>query len=141
MCEKCLAAHESWPANKKHSMISIKELTQPENQARMRRKPYCMKDENNTLKFYCKTCRELVCTHCMVLNHIKQNHSCLAIEEVAEKQKEELRFSCVVLDEKLAEGNEAIKVIRNIMHEIENNAKKVTAQIIRRKQQVLEEVT
>ena len=140
MCVKCFEAHESWPVNKKHSVLSINELSEPENQAKMRPKFYCEKHENKTLKFYCETCKELICTHCMVLNHVKQNHSCLSIGDVADKQREMLRSGFAVLNKELTEGNEALEAIYNVTEFLENNAKKVKAQIIEQKEEILKAV-
>ena len=140
MCEKCFEAHESWPVNKKHSVLSINELTESENQAKIRPKLYCEKHENKTLKFYCETCKELICTHCMVLNHVKQNHSCLSIGDVADKQREMLRSGFALLSKELTEGNEALETIYNVTEFLENNANKVKAQVIEQKEEILKAV-
>ena len=141
MCEKCLASHEIWPANKKHIVLSTNELTQPEHHTKIKAKLSCKRHKNKTLKFYCQTCKELICTHCMVLNHIKQNHSCLSIDEVADKQREALRLGCAIFNEKLAECNEALVAICNAIHLLEDNTKKMKAKIIQQKQQILQIVT
>ena len=140
MCEKCLVYHDIWPPNKKHTVLSLSELTQHENQTKIKAKLYCKKHKNKTLKFYCETCKELICTHCMVLNHIKQNHSCLSIDEVADKQREALRLGCATLNNKLAEGNEALVAICNAIHLLEDNTKKIKAKIIQQKQEILQTV-
>ncbi len=58
----------------------------------------------------------------MVLTHIKQNHSCVSVEEVAQKQRKMLESSCVTLDEKLTEGNKALNNISGVMKSLERNA-------------------
>ena len=58
----------------------------------------------------------------MVLTHIKQNHSCVSVEEVAQKQREILESSCATLDEKLSEGNKALNNISGVMKSLERNA-------------------
>jgi sugar-specific transcriptional regulator TrmB len=58
----------------------------------------------------------------MVLTHIKQNHSCVSVEEVAQKQREILKSSCATLDEKLSEGNKALNNISGVMKSLEENA-------------------
>jgi uncharacterized protein YjbJ (UPF0337 family) len=57
----------------------------------------------------------------MVLTHIKQNHSCVSVEEVAEKQREILESSCATLDEKLSEGKKALNNISGVMKSLEEN--------------------
>ena len=58
----------------------------------------------------------------MVLTHNKQNHSCVSVEEVAQKQREILESSCATLDEKLSEGNKALNNISGVMKSLEENA-------------------
>ena len=71
---------------KDHDVLSVEELSNPQSQVKMRSKLlYCVKHKDKILEFYCETCKELSCLHCMVLNHIKQNHSCVSVEEIAQK--------------------------------------------------------
>ena len=58
----------------------------------------------------------------MVLTHNKQNHSCVSVEEVAEKQREILKSSCATFDEKLSEGKKALQNISGVMKSLEENA-------------------
>ena len=58
----------------------------------------------------------------MVLTHNKQNHSCVSVEEVAEKQREVLKSSCATFDEKLSEGKKALQNISEVMKCLEENA-------------------
>ena len=57
MCENCSKCHARWPANKKHTVLSINELNSPEGQAKIKSKLYCKKHQDKTLKFYCETCK------------------------------------------------------------------------------------
>ena len=86
MCQKCSASHDIWPANKNHDALSVEQLRDPESQAKIRRKLYCLKHEDKILEYYCETCKELCCIDCVVLNHSKQNHSCLAMRKITPKQ-------------------------------------------------------
>ncbi len=74
----------------------------------------------------------------MVLTHIKQNHSCVSVEEVAQKQREILKSSCVTLDEKLSEGNKALNNISGVMKSLEENASATLLKIQQQMDNVLE---
>ena len=76
----------------------------------------------------------------MVLTHIKQNHSCVSVEEVAEKQREILKSSCATLGEKLSEGNKALDNISGVMKSLEENAIAVKDKIKRQKENVVKTV-
>ena len=121
-------------------MLSVEELGNPESQGKMRRKLYCLKHEHKILEYYCQTCKELCCIDCVVLNHTKSNHSCVAMREVAQKQKETLQSSCATFDEKLSEGKEALNNICEVMKSLEKNAKTAKHQIKEQKENILKVV-
>ncbi len=139
MCKNCSEWHDKFLKN--HDVLSLQELSNPENHMKMRRKVFCMKHEDKILEFYCETCREICCIHCLVLNHQKQNHSCVALSDVTQKEKEILQSSCTTLDEKLSEGNEALNNICEVMKSLEKNAKTAKDQIKEQKENILKIVT
>ncbi len=137
MCKKCSEWHKTWPANKSHNVLSVHELSNPECQGKMRKKLYCGKHEDEVLKYYCETCKELSCIDCVVLNHQKPNHSCVAVSEMAKKRKETLQSSCTTLDEKLCEGKHALNNICEVIKSLEKNAKTAKDQIKKQKENIL----
>ena len=137
MCKNCSKWHNSWPANKKHNVLSVEELSNPKSQAKMRKKLLCNKHEDQVLKIFCQTCNDLYCIYCMSSNHLKQNHSWAPVNDVAQKQKETLQASCAILDEKLSEGKEALSNICEVMKSLEKNAKTAKDQIKEQKEKIL----
>ncbi len=141
MCKKCSEWHDTWPPIINHNVLSVQELGNPESQGKMRKKLYCLEHEDEVLKYYCETCEELCCIDCTVLNHQKQNHSCVAVSGLAKKRKETLQSSCATLDEKLSEGKEALNNICEVMKSLEKNAKTAKDQIKEQKENILKIVT
>jgi vacuolar-type H+-ATPase subunit I/STV1 len=141
MCQKCSDFHDSWSLLKNHDVLSVQEVSNAESQVKMRSKLYCMKHKDEVLKYYCETCKELSCIDCVVLNHQKPNHSCVAVSEITQKQRETLQSSCTTLDEKLAEGKEALNNICEVMKSLERNAKTAKDQIKEQKETILKTVT
>ena len=138
LCRKCLTEfHDFWPGNKKHNVLSVEKRGIPDCQINVRKKLYCNKHEDNALEIFCETCKELCCIHCMSANHLKQNHSCVTVNEVAEKQKETLESSCRTIDEKLSEGKKALHNICDVMKSLEKNAKTAKDQINEQKENIL----
>ena len=137
MCKTCTDSHDSWF---NHDVVSVDELSNPASQVKMRSKLYCVKHKGEVLKYYCETCKELCCIDCVVLNHQKPNHSCLAVSEIAEKQRETLGVTCTTLDEKLSERKEALDNIRDKMESLEKNAKTAKGQIKKQKENILKRV-
>ncbi len=141
MCEKCSELHDFWPSNKIHKVISAQKVDNSEShEGNTKKKIHCTKHEDKVLEIYCETCKELCCIRCMFSIHTKQNHSCVEVNEIAQKQKETLQSSCAALDEKLSEGKKALNNICEVMKSLEKNAKTVKDQIIEQKENILKVV-
>ena len=140
MCEKCSHYHSIWPVMKDHDVISVEELSNPKSQVKTRSKLYCIKHKDKILEFYCETCKELSCMHCMVLKHTKQNHSCVSVEEIEQKQREILHRSCVTLDGRVSVGKEALNAISEAMKWLETSANDAKKQINTQKEKMLKNV-
>ncbi|XP_028413796.1 E3 ubiquitin-protein ligase TRIM56-like [Dendronephthya gigantea] len=137
-CKRCSTSHDSWMRN--HDLLSVEELGTPESHVKMKAKLYCAKHEGEMLKYYCKTCRELSCIDCVVSDHIqKPNHVCVAVSD-AQWQKKSLQSRSEILDEKLTEGNQALKNICEVMKSLETNAKSAKDQIEEQKQKLSKNV-
>ena len=138
MCSKCSEEHEKWL--KDHDTLSLEELSNSLSEVKIKRKIYCMKHKEEFLKYFCETCKELCCIDCVVLNHHKKDHSCVAVNELAQKQREKLQSSCTTLDEKVSEGKKALKNICEVMKTLEKNAKTTKDQIKEEKENILKMV-
>ncbi|XP_028396165.1 E3 ubiquitin-protein ligase TRIM56-like [Dendronephthya gigantea] len=143
-CKKCSDAHGSWLVTMKqasHDVLSMEELTNPESQVKIKRKLYCVKHEGEMLKYYCETCKELCCIDCVVLNHQKPEHSCMAVSGDAQKQRETLQSSSMILDKKVSEGKGALKNVCEVMKALKKNAESAKDQIEEQKQKILKIIT
>ena len=111
LCGECLTIHGNWLAFKKHTVFTMEELIKPENQdkTRVTESIFCEKHENETLKYYCESCKRFACIHCVLLEHNKEGHSYLSTEEVAKKKTELLKSSSSFLNVQLKEGSDAVK--------------------------------
>ena len=137
MCEKCSEWHDSWPNNKNDNVLCLQELSNPKSQIKMRRKISCTEHQDELLKYFCETCKELCCIDCVVLNHQKPKHSCVAVSKMAQKQRETLQSTCTTIDEKLSEGKEALNNICEVIKSLEKNAKTAKDQIKKQKENIL----
>ena len=144
LCKKCSDSHDSWLVTMKqsnHNVLSVQELINPVSQVKIKRKLYCVKHEGEILKYYCETCKELCCIDCVVLNHQKPEHSCMAVSGDAHKQRETLQSSSAILDEKVSEGKNALKNVCEVMNALKRNAETAKDQIEEQKQKILKIVT
>ena len=88
LCGSCLAAHNNFKGNDGHSVLTMEELSKPENRMKIKGKMYCKEHPDEPLKVYCETCDQLICRDCMDFKHAKENHSCLLVNDVANNYKE-----------------------------------------------------
>lgn len=137
LCQKCLTDHNKYLGFQEHSVLTMIELSKPENQHKIRRKMHCEEHREKTLKFYCETCSELICRYCMDFNHLKANHSCLPVEKVADTQKELLASSCSTLAMELKRGKQALKAISDVTQSLEKETEQVKRDIYHRKDAIL----
>ena len=98
MCEKCIQSHNGYLGFKDHVVLTMEELSKPENQSKIKGKSYCKKHSSKKLKLYCETCEELICTYCVVFEHVRPDHICSPLEEIARRKRKELKTICQTLE-------------------------------------------
>ena len=140
MCEKCLGIHGSFPDFRNHTVLSIDQLSEPENQSRIKARLRCKRHKDKKLKFYCETCKELICRYCMDFNHVRPDHSCSPVEEVAEKGKKALETSYDTLMLKSTQYNNALQTIQDAMQALKENAKRAKDEIDQRSDEVKKKI-
>ena len=133
LCDGCLTEHnsvrENWPGFKKMScsVLSIEELTKPENQSKIKstKISHCSKHEGKKLKFYCETCKVVICRYCMDFDHTRPFHECAPIETAVDKRRESLSISVSALQKKLVRGHEALQALSDVKENLKTNKEKV----------------
>ena len=112
LCKVCKEHHVNWLKTLKHEVVDIGEKKGDENPLQnIPHKPmFCVVHSEEVLKFYCKSCEVLVCRDCLLFEH--KDHQYYTVDEIAEKEKEELRPSYdeaeqakASLDKAIAQGD------------------------------------
>jgi hypothetical protein len=106
LCRECLTDHNKYRANNGHSVLTMEELSKPENRKKINDKMYCNEHSGMELKVYCKTCDQLICRDCMDFKHVQQGHSCVLVNDVASNYKELLASNNKAMEDALIESNE-----------------------------------
>ena len=104
LCHECYIQHESWPRNKKHAMLSLSEIINSDREIGAG-KLSCTQHEDVIPKFYCDTCKELICIKCMASAHPKPGHVCVPIHEIYRQQLETVKSKYSTIKAMLEEGN------------------------------------
>ena len=90
ICDTCTAFHQKWEELSNHKIISLDEV-QKEAISFVRPKKhvsYCPRHPENTLKIFCETCSELICTDCTIKLH--QGHNYDLVTDVLRNHKDEI---------------------------------------------------
>ena len=136
MCEKCLKPHNDYPGFQDHLVLTMEELSKPENQSKIKKVSKCRQHLKKKLKYYCETCNELICRHCMDFDHDKQ-HKFSPLEKVAQSKRKELKANCKTLERSVAYGEQETKVLKENRESINCNFDEAQRVINERREHLL----
>ena len=132
LCRECLTGHNNYRANNGHSVLTMEELSKPENRKKIKDKMYCNEHSGKKLKVYCETCDELICRDCMDFKHVKQGHSCVLVKDVANNYKETLDSNNKAMEDALTEGNSFLEQLTRERDRVDREATDVKNRIAQR---------
>ena len=134
LCRECLTAHNNYRANDGHSVLTVEELSKPENRKKIKDQMYCNEHSGMILKVYCETCDQLICRDCMDFKHVKQSHSCVLVKDVANNYKELLDSSNEAMKDALTKGNAFLQRLTHEREQIHSDAENIKSQIAQKKE-------
>ena len=140
LCGKCVEAHNNWPAFEDHVMLTLEELSKPENRAKARDKPRCEKHKK-VLKFYCETCKVLVCRYCVDVNHPRPEHLWFPSTDVVGQHKEALKASGAIFEQQANEAAQSGVKIKNAISSLMYNTRKAKDAIMQQQEEILSAFT
>ena len=140
LCGKCLEAHNNWPDFEDHVMLTLEELARPENRTKARGKSRCEKHDK-VLKFYCETCKVLVCRYCVDVNHPRPEHLWFPLADIVVQYKEALKASCAIFEKQADESAQSSEKIETATATLKDNAMKTKDAIMQQKQEILNAFT
>ena len=104
-CHECYIIHERFRALRSHIMLSISEIINRDEQQEIGAETLSCTQHNDAIpKFYCETCKELICIKCLASGHTKPGHTCVAIHEIFGKQQDAVKSKCVTINAMKLEG-------------------------------------
>ena len=134
LCRECLTDHNKYRGNNGHSVLTMEELSKPENKKKINDRMYCNEHSRKKLKVYCETCDQLICKDCMDFKHVKQGHSCVLVKDVANNYKEILASSNTAMKNALTEGNAFIQQLTRETERLNNETQNIKSQIVQKKE-------
>ncbi|KAK3726934.1 hypothetical protein QZH41_014787 [Actinostola sp. cb2023] len=86
VCDYCIAAHQRLSALKDHQVKTFEEIKITGIPAAMEKNLSCGKHKGEMQKLFCKTCEELICRDCTIIDH--KDHDICFIVDIAQEHKE-----------------------------------------------------
>ena len=133
LCRECLTGHNSYRGHNGHSVLTMEELSKPENRRIRKEKMYCSEHSDMILKVYCETCDQLICKDCMDFKHLKQGHTCFLVKDVASNYKEILASNNKAMEDALTKGNAFLQKLTHETERLDSEACDVKKKIARSK--------
>ena len=140
LCRECLTVHNSYRGHNGNSVLTMEELSKPENRKKINDKMYCNEHSGKKLKVYCETCYQLICRDCMDFKHVKQGHSCVLVKDVANNYKELLASNNKAMEDALTEGNAFVQRLILTTEQLDQDAENIKNKIAQRKAFVAKKV-
>ena len=140
LCRECLTGHNSYRGHNGHSVLTMEELSKPENRKKINDNMYCNEHSGMILKVYCETCDQLICRDCMDFKHLKQGHSCFLVKDVANNYKELLASNNQAMGDALTEGNAFLERLRLATARLDRDSENIKSQIVQKNDFVMKTV-
>ena len=140
LCRECLTDHNKYRGNTGHSVLTMDELSKPENRKKINDKIYCNEHPGEILKVYCKTCDELICKDCMDFKHTKPDHSCFLVKDVTNDYKKLLSSNNKAMDDVLPKGIAFVQQLTRLAEELGRDTEDAKRKIIQEKESVAKKV-
>ncbi|XP_028392035.1 E3 ubiquitin-protein ligase TRIM33-like isoform X2 [Dendronephthya gigantea] len=144
LCEDCLKTHNNWQDFEQHVVLTLEELTKPENQNKAKNKPgLCQKKGhgNKPYEFYCDTCQELACINCVLLDQSGPGHNCQSTDILAEEKKKSLKTTFDILQKTSGEVKSSLEEIDQATKDLDRNTKSAKDLVEEQKKAILQELT
>ena len=140
LCGECLTDHNKFRGHRGHSVLTMEELSKPENRKKIQDKMCCNEHSGKGLKVYCETCDQLICKECMEIKHVKQSHSCVLVKDEAIKYKELLALNNKDMKTVLTEGNAFLQQLNHETERLDHEVEYIKRQIVQKKELLTKEV-
>ena len=107
LCRECLTVHNSYGGHNGHSVLTMEELSKPENRKKINDKMYCNElTFGQEIKSLLQNLRPTdLYRDCMDFKHVKQGHSCVLVKDVANNYKELITSNNKAMEDALTESN------------------------------------
>ncbi|XP_038064934.1 E3 ubiquitin-protein ligase TRIM56-like [Patiria miniata] len=98
ICKDCCKTHQQFPTLKTHKIASFDDIRQGKVTVTKQPDEYTCHEHEGVKKFYCKTCDELICQGCTVVDHQTATHDVTGTGTASREYRESLKKYFPALD-------------------------------------------
>ena len=131
LCEACSEDHKWCRKTSSHEIVSVGEKKVAQNvKFEIKHEDInCQRHTDQIVKFYCGTCKVLICCNCVVIKHA--SHECNDLVDMAEKEKADLLTSLASTAEAKSKLSDALALGDKMMQQVQAKQKSVEEDIKR----------
>ena len=142
MCQACDSNHKRNRNTHQHPIIPLTDLRSKQDikdKVKPKKQVLLCKKHDIELKFYCETCKELVCLYCTTKDHSTHSHD--AVKEVAAKHREQLKKTTAPLKDMITKLSHAHNNISGTKKKMLEEHKAVDKEIDEYFDKILQRIT
>ncbi|KAK3723368.1 hypothetical protein QZH41_015945 [Actinostola sp. cb2023] len=139
MCNACMAAHQRIVSLKDHQLMTLEDIKRTSVPI-IDKLMFCKKHKGEVQKLFCKTCEELICRDCTIIDH--KDHDVCFIVDIAKEHKEKLRKEIKMASatkDMIEAGLKSVKAMQQLVKKNTANIQKGIDDVINQQIQALEE--
>ncbi|XP_022111086.1 E3 ubiquitin-protein ligase TRIM56-like, partial [Acanthaster planci] len=144
ICLLCSKLHLRFAATASHTVATLTDIRggkiTPQKKS-IKRHPGCLTHDGEPTRFFCSTCKTLICRDCTVLDHRQPEHVYIDRNQAASTYKQSLTDSCSLLEEPLKQLQESLEVVSKMKQDLNITAEKVISEVQDRAAKIRAEVT
>ncbi|XP_038065195.1 E3 ubiquitin-protein ligase TRIM56-like [Patiria miniata] len=152
ICTPCRKTHLRFPVSAKHAVATLDDIRQGKVKVTKQPDQYKCNNHKESVKFYCKTCDELICQVCTVVGHPTAKHDITDTGTASKDYRQSLRnaFSALGKDIQglelcLQDTIEAKMTVKDNMAKarkgVQDKAAEVIAKVKAEEKRLLDEIT
>jgi len=128
-CTRCHGVHNEWAPNVDHTVISLNEVASSAFQLPSAKPDVTMKcsSHDKSLKIYCETCHDLICSDCTVRIH--KGHEYDLVRDTYDKHRRTIESSLEPVREQIVVVTEALTTLTQREEEIIHQGEMVKDEI------------
>ncbi|KAK3735710.1 hypothetical protein QZH41_010143 [Actinostola sp. cb2023] len=112
MCNACITAHQRMVILKDHQLMTLEDIKRT-GVPIIDKLMFCKKHKGEVQKLFCKTCEELICRDCTIIDH--KDHDVCFIVDITKEHKEQLTKEIKMASatkEKIKVGLKSVKAMQ-----------------------------